>query len=224
MIRCGRVPACRRVCPARGRRDLRRLERDDDTGERLVRDTGEPKIVQQVRQQFASWASVNFALFFLNVVTTQLSPPWFLFPAAGMGIGLLRNYAKLWQAGYSWRDVLSRPPAPDSIAAGKADPKLLGELRPPRVDEFGEYFDRAQQVWSDRNAIVRIVELPPLKHPEDAPRSWVTEWTFEGPMTLMSESAAPKVGIVDTVVSMDVDLPAKASGVLLRPGRLQRAA
>ena len=57
-----------------------------------------------------------------------------------------------------------------------------------------------------------------LKHPEDAPRSSVTEWTFEGPMTLMSESAAPKVGIVDTVVSMDVDLPANASGVLYALG------
>jgi arylsulfatase len=37
-------------------------------------------------------------------------------------------------------------------------------------------------------------------------------------MTLMSESAAPKVGIVDTVVSMDVDLPASASGVLYALG------
>ncbi len=57
-----------------------------------------------------------------------------------------------------------------------------------------------------------------LKHPEDAPRSSITEWTFEGPMTLMSESAAPKVGIVDTVVSMDVDLPADARGVLYALG------
>ena len=57
-----------------------------------------------------------------------------------------------------------------------------------------------------------------MKHPEDAPRSPVTEWIFEGPMTLMSESAAPKVGIVDTVVSMDVNLPADASGVLYALG------
>jgi arylsulfatase len=37
-------------------------------------------------------------------------------------------------------------------------------------------------------------------------------------MTLMSEPAAPKVGIVDTVVSMDLDLPANASGVLYALG------
>ncbi len=57
-----------------------------------------------------------------------------------------------------------------------------------------------------------------MYHPEDAPRSSVTQWTFEGPMTGMSESAAPKLGIVDTVVSMDVDMPANANGVLYALG------
>ncbi|HLF98423.1 MAG TPA: arylsulfatase [Methylococcaceae bacterium] len=57
-----------------------------------------------------------------------------------------------------------------------------------------------------------------MYHPEDAPRSSVTEWTFEGAMTGMSESAAPKLGIVDTVVSMEVDMPANASGVLYALG------
>ena len=57
-----------------------------------------------------------------------------------------------------------------------------------------------------------------MSHPEDAPRSSATEWTFEGPMTGMSESAAPKLGIVDTLVSMDVDMPANASGVLYSLG------
>ena len=31
-------------------------------------------------------------------------------------------------------------------------------------------------------------------HPEDAPASSLTEWTFDGPMTRMPESAAPKLG------------------------------
>lgn len=148
-----------------GGRDLRRPGRDGDSGETaLVRDTGEPKIVQQVRAQFATWAAVNGGLFLLNIATTQLSPPWFLFPAAAMGIGLLRNYAKLWQAGYSWHDVLTRPPAPDSVVGGRTTNGRLpaGELRAPQVSDFGEYYDRAAQVWTDRNAIVRIVDrLPP---------------------------------------------------------------
>jgi arylsulfatase len=53
-------------------------------------------------------------------------------------------------------------------------------------------------------------------HPEDAPASTLTEWTFDGPMTRMPESAAPKLGKVDSLVTMDVDVPvpAKANGVL----------
>ena len=51
-------------------------------------------------------------------------------------------------------------------------------------------------------------------HPEDAPATPLTEWTFDGPMTRMPESAAPKLGKVDSLVSMDLDVPANANGVL----------
>jgi len=51
-------------------------------------------------------------------------------------------------------------------------------------------------------------------HPEDAPASTLTEWTFDGPMTRMPESAAPKLGKNDSLVTMDVDVPANANGVL----------
>jgi len=51
-------------------------------------------------------------------------------------------------------------------------------------------------------------------HPEDAPASSLTEWTFDGPMTRMPESAAPKLGKVSSLVVMDVDVPANANGVL----------
>ena len=51
-------------------------------------------------------------------------------------------------------------------------------------------------------------------HPEDAPASALTEWTFDGPMTRMPESAAPKLGKMSSLVSMDVDVPANANGVL----------
>ena len=53
-----------------------------------------------------------------------------------------------------------------------------------------------------------------IYHPEDAPETPVTEWTFDGPMTRMPESVAPKLGKVDSLVSMDVDVPANANGVL----------
>ena len=53
-----------------------------------------------------------------------------------------------------------------------------------------------------------------LYHPEDAPSSPLTEWTFDHPLTGMPESAAPKLGKVSSLVTMDVDVPEKANGVL----------
>ena len=53
-----------------------------------------------------------------------------------------------------------------------------------------------------------------LYHPEDAPASHLTEWTFNSPITGMPESAAPKLGKVSSLVTMDVDAPANANGVL----------
>ncbi len=51
-------------------------------------------------------------------------------------------------------------------------------------------------------------------HPEDAPASALTEWTFDAPITRMPESAAPKLGKQDSLVSMEVDVPENANGVL----------
>ncbi len=53
-----------------------------------------------------------------------------------------------------------------------------------------------------------------LYHPEDAPASPYTEWTFDHPITNMPESVAPKLGKVSSVVSMKVDVPEDANGVL----------
>ena len=53
-----------------------------------------------------------------------------------------------------------------------------------------------------------------IYHPEDAPSTSVTEWIFDGPMAGMPEPVAPKLGKVDSLVSMDVDVPANANGVL----------
>ena len=121
----------------------------------LLRDTGEPVIVQKVRAQFARWAAVSLGCFALNLAT-GIDSPWFLFPAAGMGIGLLGNYAKLWQSGYSWRDVLNRPPAPDALQGpGTKGTKVLAL---PRAAEFGAHYNAVLQVHTDRAAIVTLME------------------------------------------------------------------
>jgi Protein kinase domain len=125
-------------------------------------DTGEPRIVQQVRAQFASWAAVSLGCFGINVAT-GLDTPWFLFPTFGMGFGMLKNYAKLWQSGYSWRDVLTRPPAPDAIETMMTKgARLPHRLPQPTADEFGAHLPQILQVQSDRFAISKLMEkLPP---------------------------------------------------------------
>ncbi len=131
--------------------------------DKLVRNTGEPDIVQRTRAQFAAWASVNGGLFLLNVATTQLDPPWFIFPAAIWGIGLLSNYAKVWQAGYSWRDILKRPPAPGSVEHELAsrEGKGLPRVGRPTVEEFGAHTETLLQMERDRGAISKQLEGMP---------------------------------------------------------------
>jgi len=53
-----------------------------------------------------------------------------------------------------------------------------------------------------------------LFHPEDAPASPYTEWSFDTPITRMPESTAPKLGKNSNTVIMEVEVPEKANGVL----------
>jgi serine/threonine-protein kinase len=154
-----------RPVPApRDQRDLRRRDyRDQRPDKDRMPDTGEPRIVQKVRGQFASWAAVSLGCLGINIAT-GITEPWFLFPMFGMGIGVFRNYAQLWQSGYSWRDVLARPPAPDAVETTlvKGTPRLARQLPPPRADDFGAHIDAIRQVQSDRQAILKLLDrLPP---------------------------------------------------------------
>jgi hypothetical protein len=151
------------VPSSRGEGALRRRDYRERGSKNLpVPDTGEPKIVQKVRGQFASWAAVSLGCLGINVAT-GIHDPWFLFPMFGMGIGLLRNYAQLWQAGYSWRDVLTRPPAHDAVETTlvKGTARLARQLPPPRADEYGGQLGAIQQVQSDRQAILSLLEKLP---------------------------------------------------------------
>jgi eukaryotic-like serine/threonine-protein kinase len=138
------------------RRDARR-----DRGHLPVPDTGEPKIIQKVRGQFASWAAVSAGCMGINVAT-GIEHPWFLFPMFGMGIGLLRNYAALWQAGYNWRDVLSRPPAPDAVETTRVKGGRGSRALPlPTAEEYGAHLSAVMQVHDDRLAIVKLLAKLP---------------------------------------------------------------
>jgi serine/threonine-protein kinase len=66
---------------------------------------------------------------------------------------------KLWHTGYSWRDVLNRPAAPDAFEASLATRRNLG---PAQADEFGRHADTVQMARNDREAILKIMERVPL--------------------------------------------------------------
>lgn len=57
-----------------------------------------------------------------------------------------------------------------------------------------------------------------IYHPEDAPATPYTAWTFSGTVSRMPEFAAPKLGKFDNNVVMEVTVPEKANGVLYALG------
>jgi len=129
-----------------------------DRDDAALPNTGEPQIIVRVRAQFARWAAISGGLFMINLATGMHSP-WFLIPAAGMGIGLLQGYGKLWQAGYSWRDVLRRPPAPDAVETTLVKgAKLPRQLPLPRAAEFGSQLASVLQAHGDRVAVYKLLD------------------------------------------------------------------
>jgi len=124
--------------------------------------TGEPGIVQEARATFVRWASVSGSLFVLDVVTGNHVPSWSLVVAGIMAaVSLVPKFVNLWQAGYSWRDVLNRPPAPDAVEARLRPGAIRPSILPPPADEFGDHAGVVQQARSDRQAILKIVEKLP---------------------------------------------------------------
>lgn len=147
-----------RAAERQARRDRDALQRDLKDGP--LPDTGEPLVVVRARREFARWAAINGGLFLINM-TFAGGPqhPWFLIPAAAMGMGLMKRYSDLWQAGYSWRDVVHRPDAPDAVGSGDKKLKIKGvkQVAEPKVAEFGGYQDRMQQVYKDRGMILSLM-------------------------------------------------------------------
>src|SRR5438067_3774241 len=133
---------------------------------------GEPRMVVKFRDGFVSWASVCGGLMFIDMLMGNGLGPLSLVPTAVWGgFGLLPQYMKLWQNGYSWRDVLNRPAASDAQEA------LLGPRRalaPPKAGEFGRHVDTIRQARNDREAILKIMERVPASERKLLPDVVVT--------------------------------------------------
>jgi len=152
-------------------RDDRSARRPAATGRRRGREAPvesrprEPEIVRRFRDEFAKWAVVSGSLMLVNVAT-GITEPWFLLVAGFWAIPLGSRYSKLWQAGYSWRDVLHRPPAPDAIEARMSPIEAPKALRKPgdvgADEDFGPLASQITQLRRDSAAIRQIIErLPP---------------------------------------------------------------
>ena len=140
-----------------GVRELARDARRAAKGEPPMPETGEPVVVRRARAEFAKFAAVFGGCLMINVAT-GFSPPWSLIVGGAMSFVLFRRYSDLWQAGYSWRDVLHRPDAPDAISGGGSIKKIKGvkSLTAPTKAEFGSQYDRMMQLHGDRIAILTL--------------------------------------------------------------------
>src|SRR3989442_639362 len=143
-------------------------------------EAGEAAIVRDARARFVRWASVSGSLLLVDVLTGHHMPSWSLMIAGFMAaFSLVPRYIRLWHAGYSWRDVLYRPAAPDAadVRLGLASGSKSAELRPATSGEFGRQTGAVQQARNDRKAILKIFErvpksekrlLPDVLHTVDA--------------------------------------------------------
>ncbi|MGH7614691.1 MAG: protein kinase domain-containing protein [Gemmatimonadales bacterium] len=125
--------------------------------------SGEPEIVRKTRASFVSWVSVSGGLLLLDLMgggglswAYWAILPWF-------GFGVLPQFMKLWQAGYSWRDVLHRPLAADAadVRLGFAPAGKAGVLAAPTSGEFGRQAESIHQARGDYQAIMKVVERLP---------------------------------------------------------------
>src|SRR6266566_3675253 len=162
------LPAPPQALPAPGRgagrppfgRAPRRRERHPEPAQ-AVATGGEPVIVRETRAAFVRWASVSGSLLVLDIVTGNHVPSWSLFVAGIMAaFQVVPRCVRLWHAGYSWRDVLARPVAPDAIEARLGD-RRPRDLPSPSSDEFGGNTAVVQQARSDRRAILMILDKLP---------------------------------------------------------------
>ncbi len=140
-------------------RKLERKQQEEQDVAKRAAQTGEPLMVVQLRHRVARYASIIGPLMLINIfVGGGIGHPWFLFPAAWMGWGLARDYSRLWTAGYSWRDVIHRPPAPDALEAKMNRGALPAGDAP---EEFGLHAAGIEQAQRDRAAILGMLERLP---------------------------------------------------------------
>jgi serine/threonine protein kinase len=164
--RRGEAPAPRRSSRELSRRSrfneryeqkLDKKAREEREIEELAKKTGEPVMITRFRHRLATYAAVNGMLMLVSTVGGAHFP-WYMV-AGFWGIGIARDYARLWTSGYSWRDVINRPPAADAfeIKSGKGGAARMLNA-PVTTQEFGRHAAGIEQARSDRAAMLAMLE------------------------------------------------------------------
>jgi serine/threonine-protein kinase len=147
--------------PKGSERPRRRSGRGKDAASQLTA-SGEPKIVVRVRNAFVNWGAICGGLILVDGVFQGGGLSWSLIPTFFWGaFGVLPQFWRLWEAGYSWRDVFHRPAAPDAAATRLGRVAGAGKLGSVNTDEFGHRVDAVRQTRNDREAILKIMDRLP---------------------------------------------------------------
>ena len=124
--------------------------------------------IMHFRRHIVSTGSVIGMLAGINLLTSPRFP-WFLFPAIPMLVGLVKEWGSLWSEGVTWRQILSRPSAPDLASLGSAGEGAAVRALPPAVAEdeaaklaprevlAGSYGANVRRAVADRTAILATV-------------------------------------------------------------------
>jgi len=122
--------------------------------------SGEPKMVAEFRDRVVTWVGICGGMLVIDLITGGgiNFAQWVALPWAAFGI--VPRYMKLWQSGYSWRDVLHRPAAPDGAEARLGLSRRAANL-PATPEEFGHQLETVRQARNDREAIMKIMDRVP---------------------------------------------------------------
>ena len=85
-----------------------------------------------VRRRIAGGVVTIAMLAVINAVTSP-SFPWVLFPAIGIGFGVVRSLSSLWADGIPLRDVFRRPPRPEYSGEEQPLRRIEAKLPAPRA-------------------------------------------------------------------------------------------
>ena len=168
----GRLPGLPPLGYPLSRRDRRRLRREglDDVLDDYLRERPLEQRIMKFRRSLGSTLAVLVMLGGINLFTSPHFP-WFIFPALGMGMGLMGQWSRLWSEGVTFGQVFgpnavrtiraARAQAKASIApAGAAPPDaaaLATSLAPPDV-LGGPHGGAVRRAAVDRATVLGVVE------------------------------------------------------------------